>query len=107
MKQLEAVAKENQNIEADPWRFDDFSLQEHAIEIVSRLLGFTTTKLLAERKKPFPNKQILDELETRCASLSAEQRQIYFGDKDIMKHVIDKYGPEVNEHLVKIAQKTN
>ena len=67
-----------------------------AIEIISELLS-EKRRIVAESKEKGESKDILESHQKELDMLIEEREKMYFGDKDVLKKIIDEYGPEVRK----------
>jgi hypothetical protein len=81
--------------ETDPFHFKNFTRSELAIDIIATMLGFNLKDTMAEESYPNPDPSKLIKLEEQRSVLLAEQRQIYYGDEEIMAACIEKYSPVI------------
>ncbi|MDR0356244.1 MAG: hypothetical protein LBJ64_11025 [Deltaproteobacteria bacterium] len=83
----------------DRLRLEEFELTEDAINVVAAMMGFTVTDLLAERAKENPNKEKITELEKKHLALGRERLDVYGGNDEVKRSVIERYSEYIRERV--------
>ena len=80
---------------------EDHLLRETARDIMATMIGFNIRDEIEEENKNCPDVEKIKELEKEGKRLSLEQRKIIFGDKELMRYVINNYGPIIRARYAK------
>jgi len=80
---------------------EDYLLRETARDIMATMIGFNIRDEVEEENKNCPDVEKIKELEKEGKRLSLEQRKIIFGDKELMRYVINNYGPIIRARYAK------
>jgi hypothetical protein len=79
--------------------FEKFVLDELAINTVSTMMGFTATDLLNEKHKENPDMKKIREIEEALDVMYSQRQEIYSGNDEIKRSVIECYSPVIRERL--------
>jgi hypothetical protein len=85
--------------ENDSLYIKQFVFDEDAINTISTMMGFTTTEILAEEDKESPDMAKIEELERSRSVMSRERQEIYRGNNDVKRSVIERYTPIIRALL--------
>jgi hypothetical protein len=83
----------------DPCGFKRFEFDELAISTISTMMGFTMTDIFNEEKNGNPDKAKIDKLEKALIVMSRERQEIYSGNMEIKRSVIERYCPILRKRM--------
>jgi hypothetical protein len=81
--------------------FEKFALDEMAINTISTMMGFTSTDIFYEEKKDTPDMAKIEGLKSTLRLMSTERQEIYGGNDEIKRSVIERYSPIIRERVEK------
>ena len=85
--------------ETDRLCLEQFALTEDAIATIATMIGFAITELIKEEDKESPDGQKIEELEKTLKIMSGEQQEIYSGNDDVKRYVVERYSPYIRERV--------
>jgi hypothetical protein len=83
----------------DPLGLKRFEFDELAISAVSTMMGFTSTDIFNEEKKEKPDQAKIDELRKALIVMRRERQEIYSGNIEVKRSVIERYCPIIRERV--------
>jgi hypothetical protein len=89
-------------IDTDPLGFERFALDENAINTIATIMGFTSTDILFEEKKEIPDMAKIEKMRRTLRVMSKERQEIYAGNNEVKRSVIERYMPIIRERMANV-----
>ncbi|MDR3279424.1 MAG: hypothetical protein LBT23_02830 [Synergistaceae bacterium] len=90
---------ETTKTEADVFCFEKFAIDEDAINTIATIMGFMSTDIFHEEKKENPDAAKIGEMRRALRVMSRERQDIYSGNDEVKRSVIERYTPIIRERL--------
>ena len=79
----------------DPFGHEAFIEAELAISVMSAMIGHNIAVLAMEDGKETPDTALIAKLEKENKIYTAEQSEVYGGNREVRRAVVEKYSPVI------------
>lgn len=78
---------------SDPLGHEAFIEAELAISAMSAMIGHNIASIAVEKGKDSPDTELIAKLKEENKIYTAEQNEVYSGNREVRRAVIEKYSP--------------